>query len=162
MKILVLALCIVLFVLGWYSANVYSALPLEDVEIPYQVSGSERASPSDWISEEQISVYKDRIVIRVENASWARYADSNSMDPVLDKGANGLEIVPRSEDDLKVGDIVAYECDWVDGVVVHRIIELGQDNQGWYAITKGDNNHSKDPSRVRFSDIKYVLVGLIY
>jgi len=162
MRYLVIMLGIVLFMLGWYTAGVYSVVSTGNIEIPYQVSGSEKASPGDWVGENQILVYKDRIEIRVQNASWSRYADSNSMDPLLDKGTNGLELVPERAEDLEIGDIIAYTADWVDGTVIHRIVELGEDEKGWYAITRGDNNGYRDPQRVRFSDIKYVLIGLIY
>ena len=46
--------------------------------------------------------------------------------------------------------------------VIHRIAEISNDEQGWYAIVKGDNNEAPDPERVRFEQIKKVLVGVLY
>jgi len=68
----------------------------------------ERNSPQDRIKDWQIEVYQNRVVINIDDAQWAAFADTNSMDPVLDKGANAIQIVPKSEDDIKVGDIVSY------------------------------------------------------
>jgi hypothetical protein len=84
------------------------------------------------------------------------------MDPVLDASANGIEIIPESEADIHVGDIVSYQSSSVEGTVIHRVVELGNDEEGWYAIMKGDNNQFADPGKVRFDQIKRVLVAVIY
>ncbi len=122
----------------------------------------EKTSPYDRIREDQIHVYKDKIVIDISDASWASYTDTNSMDPILDFGANGLELIPESEDNLFVGDIVAYESKITSDLIVHRIIEIKYDDEGKYFVLKGDNNKTSDPEKVRFSQIKYVLIGIIY
>ena len=120
----------------------------------------ELMSPADRITQDQIHIYPDRIVIDIEGASWSKYADTNSMDPFLDIGANGLEIVPESEDDLFIGDIVAYETD--QGLIVHRIVDIEEINGKKYFTLKGDNNSSNDPEKVPFEAIKYVTIGIIY
>ena len=120
------------------------------------------ASPHDRISEDKIHVYEDKIVIDVQGASWATYADTNSMDPVLDKGVNGIEIKPQGEDDLHIGDIVAYEPDKFRGLVIHRIVNIQEDEEGKYFTLQGDNNQNTDPEKVRFNQIQWVLIGVIY
>ncbi|MFH1591854.1 MAG: hypothetical protein ABIB47_00600 [Candidatus Woesearchaeota archaeon] len=119
-------------------------------------------SPRDRVSEEQIRVYSDRIVIKIDGASWTRYANTNSMDPFLDEGANGIEIVPENEDEIYVGDVVAYESKYADGLTVHRVIDVREDEAGRYFVLKGDNLSQEDPENVRFSQIKYVLIGVVY
>ena len=52
------------------------------------------------------------------------------MDPLLDEEANGLEITPQNQEDLQVGDVIAYETNI--GIIVHRIIDINEDEQGWY------------------------------
>ena len=123
---------------------------------------SEKLSPKDRITEDQIHIYSDRIVIDIEEASWATYADTNSMDPLLDIGANGIEIIPKSENDLHIGDIAAYQSKSSQELIVHRIVEIKEDEQGKYFIFKGDNNKTEDIEKVRFNQIKYVLIGIIY
>ncbi|MBL7057072.1 hypothetical protein ISS09_02215 [Candidatus Woesearchaeota archaeon] len=122
----------------------------------------ERDSPSDWIQESQIEVYSDRIIIDLQNAEWASFVNTNSMDPVLDEHANAIEMVPESAADIQVGDIVSYESEYADGTIIHRVIYKGQDENGLYFIMKGDNNQASDPGKIRFSQIRRVLVAIIY
>ena len=121
---------------------------------------SERQSPSDLIKENQIHVYEDRIVLDIEGAVWSRFTDTNSMDPILDTGANAIEIVPKSAADIHVGDIASYDSEY--GTVIHRVVSTGFDADGWYAVFKGDNNAMPDPGKVRFDQIRRVVVALIY
>lgn len=151
-------LAILVFLSGWFSSAAYS----QNSESPFDVKPREIISPSDIIKENQIVVYDDRIVIYVNNPIWSKYSDTNSMDPVLDKGANGLQIIPDSADDIHIGDIITYEPDWSDKLIVHRVIYIGEDNEGWYAVTKGDNSDKTDPGKIRFNKIRYLLIGVIY
>lgn len=120
------------------------------------------SSPSNHIEESQIHVYKDRIVIDIDDAQWAKFTDTNSMDPVLDKEANSIELKPESPNDVSIGDIISYRSDYTDGLVVHRIIEKEEDEEGIYFTAKGDNNPSEDPGKIRFDQIEGVLVAVIY
>ncbi len=117
------------------------------------------SAPYDFIKEDQIIAYENKIVLEIENYSLSRYAPSKSMVPVLDSGANGIGIKPKSEDDLHVGDIITFKQG--DNLIVHRIVEKGLDEDGWFFITKGDNNNITD-GKIRFSQIDSVLVALIY
>ena len=106
-------------------------------------------------------VFDEYAIINVSGLSFAQYEDTNSMDPFLDSECNGLEIVPK-EEDLDVGDIVAYRSTKVDGLIVHRIVGTGFDqNNGEYYILKGDNNSRPDPEQVSFNQIEFLLVGVI-
>ena len=119
-------------------------------------------APSDWIKNINIEVYDDMIVIYIKNASISVYEDTGSMLPALDKGSNGIRIVPGSAEDIHIGDIVSYEAGWTDGLIVHRIVSTGLDSLGRYYILKGDNNIKNDPEKVRFEQIRYVTVAVIY
>lgn len=165
-KELILIIFIV-FLTGWLSSSIYAQYASGNAEKPLSLGfifggNMERISPFDHISEDSIHVYSDEIKLDIEDASWASYADTNSMDPVFDAGANGIEIKPESEEDVHVGDIISYRSNYVDGLVVHRVIDTGSDERGWYAVTKGDNNPSKDPEKVRFDMINGVLIAVIY
>ncbi len=161
MKILYLILLVIIFILGFYSSIVFSLFYKENAQIPY-ISTIEKISPYDHIKNNQIQLYKDKIVIKVDNPTLTSYADTNSMDPLLDDSANGLEIIPKNEDDVHIGDIVAYESTLVDGLIVHRVISVNNDEKGLYYTLKGDNSSSPDPEKVRFAQIKYLLIGIIY
>ncbi len=126
------------------------------------ITNPEQPSPYNWVSERDITVEKDKVTIDVSNAQWSRFTNTNSMDPVLDNGANAIQIVPKSEAEIHVGDIVSYKSEYLDGTVIHRVIETGYDKQGWYAIMKGDNNSREDPGKIRFNQIKRITIAVIY
>ena len=120
-------------------------------------------SPYDHIKENQIHINEGKVEIFLDDrqVSWARFAPTNSMDPVLDSTANSIEIVPRSPSDIHVGDIVAFTYE--NSLIVHRVIDIGSHSNGaWYAITKGDNVEKSDPGERSFEDIKFITVGVIY
>lgn len=155
-----------IFMLGWIAANVQSQQigTIENLwDYRFLSRGNfERHSPADRISQDQIQVYDDRVILDLKGATWATYADTNSMDPIFDSGANGIELPPKSEDDLKVGDVISFTNQNGNGLIVHRIIQIGEDEQGWFARTRGDNNITRDPFKVRFENVHGVLVGILY
>ncbi|MBS1266990.1 MAG: hypothetical protein MAG795_00960 [Candidatus Woesearchaeota archaeon] len=128
----------------------------------FKANLTDRPSPCDRVSEKQILVYKDRIIINYKDAEWATFTDTNSMDPVIDIGANALEYVPKDPKEICEGDIVSYKSKYAKGVLIHRVVETGFDNKGWYAILKGDNSPYKDPGKVRFDQLQRVVIGIIY
>lgn len=130
--------------------------------IPTTNQTNEKPSPKDRISQDQIKIYKDKVVLDIQNVLWAKIADTNSMDPIIDSNAHVLQIKPKSEQELQIGDIITYYHIKSGHNVIHRIIEISQDENGWYALTKGDNNKLPDSEKVRFAQIKKVLIGIIY
>lgn len=132
-----------------------------NLEKPFMFNmGEEKPSPSNWIKEHQIKVYDDKIIIEIENAEWAKFTNTNSMDPVIDVGANAIEIVPKSYKDIRNGDIISYE--FSQDIIIHRVVETGFDSNGWYARTKGDNLEQVDPYKIRFENIQRIVVAIIY
>ena len=121
-----------------------------------------RESPMDRVPEKAIAVYSNRVELDIKDAEWATFTDTHSMEPVLSKGANALEIRPKTENDIKVGDIVSYKSEYADGTIIHRIVYKGHDENGTYFIMKGDNLPTSDPGRVSFAQMQRVVVGIIY
>lgn len=161
-KIFIVILLILSFLLG-YSLNNFSNIFSSGKEIPY--SGfvvHDLISPHNFISEDKIFVLKDKIMIKIENASLASYTTTHSMDPIIDSGAHGLEIKPKSAEEIKLGDIVAYKSIYSKEPIVHRIIKISSDEKGVYYTLKGDNNKYNDLEKVRFNQIEYVLIGILY
>ena len=133
------------------------------VEIPIAViSGEEQLSPPDHIKEEDIHVYDNRVVIDIINPYWAGFTDTNSMDPIIDEYANSIQIIPKNLDEVHLGDIISYESEFADGVIIHRVVFVGEDENGIYYYLKGDNNVMRDPGRVRFDQLRRITVGIIY
>ena len=138
--------------LGYTSVGYGADMPMQ---------GPERFSPADRINWEQIVI--ERNGVRIGGMTGVRLvslADTNSMDPTLDAEATAIEIVPASAEDLHVGDIISYQSG--SDVIIHRIVETGSDANGWYAVAKGDNNAVPDPAKVRFEQVKGVVVGIVY
>jgi hypothetical protein len=153
---------IVIFLMGWFSSEVYSFFHNWNKEQPFSLSSNEVKSPGDWVKESQVRMRNQSVTIMVPNATWATFTDTNSMDPVIDSTSHAIKVMPKNESDIKIGDIVSYQPDDLEGIVIHRIVEKGIDEQGTFFITKGDNNKSPDPSKVRFSQITGVVVAIVY
>ncbi|MBT7102307.1 hypothetical protein HN935_02230 [archaeon] len=153
--------CALLFSLFSYFGVALAGVPIEMGKVPFgtgMVSYGVSA-PSDWVSEDDIVVFDDMVVLRIANATLSNYANSGSMLPFLDEGANGIRVVPESVDDVNVGDIVSYVFDGI--MIVHRVVEKGVDDEGVYFVMQGDNNLVSD-GKVRFEDVRYVTVGILY
>ena len=149
---------IVLLILILLSVAVFS---FSNKQIPFSIlGGQELSSPSDWVKEEQIKVFKDKVILEIPGATWARFTDTNSMDPFIDETSNAIELKPQNPAEINVGDVISYQTSY--GVLIHRVIEKGEDEQGYYYLVKGDNNTVRDPFKVRFDDVKGVVVAVIY
>ena len=156
-KILNALILVFIFTLGALLSNLF----INNTYIPFSNNAEEVSSPGNWIAENNIHVYKDKILINIEETRLTKFADTNSMDPVIDKGANAIEITPKNPDDIQIGDIISFEINDGD-IYVHRVIKKGYDKDGVYFITKGDNNNSADPYKIRFYQIVGILIGILY
>lgn len=125
-----------------------------------QLTGaSSPIAPSDSIPTSAIEVFDDRIVLLIEGASISSYAPTGSMRPFFDAGANGIRVVPTSPEEIAVGDIISFTRG--SDLIVHRVVTKGVDADGAYFITRGDNNTIND-ELIRFDDIAYKTIGILY
>jgi len=84
---------------------------------------------------------------------------SDSMKPTLERG-DLLVIQARPEESIILGDIIVF---WMmshpDSPVVHRIVEIIEDqNGGRRFVTRGDNNPSVDRGERTIEDVLGVVV----
>lgn len=165
------AFAIVIFLAGWLASSAImigdtDPVPrtegTDDIFFVFDTEPVDRISPHDWVNESQIHVSNAGVIIDIEDAEWAKFTDTNSMDPIIDQGANAIQIVPSSPEMIHVGDIISYVTELREGVIIHRVIEIGEDDEGWFAITKGDNLRQQDPLKVRFDQIRRILIAIIY
>ena len=126
-----------------------------------KLTGEERPSPADRIEDSDVNTFSNSVRIDIKNAKLREFIDSNSMDPLIDKGTTTIEIKPKNADEIKVGDIIAYYVEGYDYAFVHRVVEIGEDEEGIYFVTKGDNYYKED-SKVRFSQVEGIVVGILY
>jgi hypothetical protein len=153
---------VLVFLLGFIScAFLFYGFSYSGVEVPFGTGfvSFNVDAPNDWTSRDDIIVFDDMVVLRVENATLSSYLDTGSMKPVLDEGANGIRIVPKGAEEIDVGDIVSYRFDGM--LIVHRVVEKGFDDTGIYFIMKGDNSLAND-GKVRFEQVEYVTIGVIW
>lgn len=154
-----------IFFIGFISCMLLFSALSAGLEQPLSFSGLNLLlnynirAPGNWIEKNQINVYDDFIVLHIKGASISSYADSGSMRPVLDSTSNGIRIKPQSQDQINIGDIVTFKQGL--NLIVHRVVDKGTDQEGTYFITKGDFNNTDD-GKIRFKDIKYVTVGVIW
>jgi hypothetical protein len=176
---------VLVFLMGWASASIFAYMNGSDYEVQQPIERNnggggvitastgvvfeeepnttkEKPSPKERVFQKDIFVFEDEVVIKIDNPQWAIFTDSNSMDPLIDSESKAIEIVPGDYSELQVGDIVAYESRIKKATVIHRIVFIGRDQNGWYALMKGDNNEHNDPERVRFDQVKRVVVAIIY
>jgi len=119
-----------------------------------------RTAPHSRLELTDVSFGESAVVIRASEAIPGLVGPTGSMRPILDDGVIVLELPVSSVDALYPGDIIIYDLDGTR--VIHRIIGLGWDEVGWYAIAKGDSNPVADPEKVRFSQVRGVVGGIIY
>lgn len=94
-----------------------------------------------------------------ENILITTVTNTGSMKPTLTYGmAVYLEPV-KDVSILKAGDIIYYKYRELN--ILHRIVEIGSDECGWFCQTKGDNSSIVDNNKVRESDVLYLYRGSI-
>ena len=126
-------------------------------------SGVEQPSPGNWVKREQIEYDAGlkRLCIDLEpNIRIFDIADTNSMDGLLDIGHNVIATDNFDFSKLIVGDIVVYQI--YTTLIVHRIVEIKEDNAGRVYRCKGDNNATIDPYYIRDVNIRFLVLAVIY
>ncbi len=153
-----------IFLLGILFASLVNSHYYSKFENPMSLNSlfldfSSAKTPSNFLNKEDIELYDDKIIINIKNASISKYASTGSMEPLLDENSNGIRIIPESEQDISIGDIITFEKN--KDLIVHRVIDIGSDEKGTYFITKGDNNSSSD-GKIRFENIRYLTIGILW
>lgn len=127
-------------------------------------SGLERISPNDWVKRDQISYDARSNLLTITqlppNVKIFSIADTNSMDGLLDIGHNVIATDDFNKSRLAEGDIVIYQV--YTAKVVHRIVEIKEDQGGRIYRCRGDNNIDIDPYYLRDLHLKYLVLGVIY
>lgn len=131
----------------------------ENLPFSKGIVSAEESKLSDFVSENDILVYDNYIILKISGATISSYAPTGSMSPLLNSKANGIRIIPENPELINLGTIVSFEQD--DKLIVHRVVEKGEDDEGTYYIVKGDNNSTTD-GKIRFEDIKYVTIGVLW
>lgn len=137
--------------------------PSITLEKAFAIRPTEQLSPSDAISLEQIQVKGNSVTLTdISRPILAQLTNTNSMDPTFDSEAILLETPVVDVTQIQPGDIVSYVTPLSSGVIVHRVVEIGEDDKGWYARFKGDNLNTEDPQVVRANQIQRKVLAIFY
>lgn len=80
---------------------------------------------------------------------------SNSMEPEIAKGDAIIMEKLKDKNELKKGKIIAYKNDGM--IIVHRLVDIKEENGKVLYITKGDANNDVDNIDLKYSDIVGVV-----
>lgn len=95
----------------------------------------------------EIASYIVIIIVGIIIAQHMNVVVSGSMEPVLYRG--DIVIIDSNPSTVEVGDIIVYQATWFPQPVIHRVINIGQDQNGTTVmVTKGDNNPVPDQALV--------------
>ena len=87
---------------------------------------------------------------------------SDSMEPTIPKGHMIVGRVPKTPEEIQVGDIITYEYTTREGsitLITHRVIDIRTDENGVLYTTRGDNAAGVDSVRPRYGDVVGVFNG---
>ena len=118
------------------------------------------AGPLSRIDRDMIHITDSQTCID-GNFSIMSFTPSGSMRPTIDYGHNAL-ILESKYYNIGVGDIISFNVDDLPIPIMHRVVKVSYDNDGWYVRTKGDNNVFKDTYLIRGDDINGVATMIIY
>ena len=143
--------------------DIYSFFNKQETITPFNIyDNNYNFAPSDKINRSQMSIINNTLMIKnLPNETWiSSIAGTGSMRPTMHKDHHTIQTNPRSPDNIKVGDIITYRKN--ESLVIHRVIGVGIDDEGWYAILKGDGNEVEDKLKVRFGMVESKTIMLIY
>ncbi len=128
---------------------------------------AEQPSPQDFIKRHQIFWNEDEGSVTIHGIKGRvripEIADTNSMDGLMDYGHNVLLVEEFDRNKLIVGDIVVFRPTmYRTNSIIHRISKIGEDEDGRWYFTRGDNNAIRDPYRLRNQHIGWLCIGIIY
>lgn len=87
--------------------------------------------------------------------------DTNSMDGLLDIGLWPYMTKDFTIDDLTTGDVIIYTKGGNEQIM-HQIVFIGEDKEGWFCICRGLNNFFPDAWAIRFPQIISRLAMIVY
>lgn len=118
-------------------------------------------APYSIISREQIIVYNDYTIINESDLDYFTVKDTNSMLPFIDNGNYVLAKKIELQSDIHIGDIITYNSKR-GSYVMHRVVNISEDDKGIFYTLRGDNNKIVDDEKVRFDQTVYRIAAVIY
>ena len=155
---------VVVFIIGLAAAIALGAL-LGPAFNSWQLSG---CKPLGHLNISEVFVAGDSSIVTLRTGAlqrqivYSNVQDTHSMQPVIGGNSTVIRFVPEGSSDIKLCDMVEFGTAEKAPWALHRIVEIGQDEEGTYYVTKGDNNNLVADRKVRFKDIHYVVLAVVY
>ncbi|MDR3223894.1 MAG: signal peptidase I [Methanobrevibacter sp.] len=120
------------------------------------------------IEKREIIIYVIIIIVGLIAAEHLNVVISGSMEPLMYRGdivgiekVNFLGFHEFDPEDVKIGDVVVYNGEWFPGPIIHRVINITEENGTKLFTIKGDNNPVHDPLPVRPDEIvaRVITIG---
>jgi len=157
---------LVVFTIGFVAHALVDTILTDDTQhfpLSFPITDNDKDSPHYLVNDGHIHVFSNKFIVDgFDDLQWASLACTKSMDPVFDCEANVIEVIPKSPDDIELGDIISYKSKYASGTIIHRVVDKGVDEDGVFFILKGDNNKNADPGKVRFKQVERQVVAVIY
>jgi len=67
-----------------------------------------------------------------------------------------IVLVGKDPQEIRIGDIIVFSSIIRSDPIIHRIIKISQDEQGYYFQTKGDNNAASMPFESHITEDKVI------
>ena len=134
-----------------------------NIDITGQLGQTSRHNMSDIILMDGSVCFKINTPVLIK-----QFAGTHSMKPMLDKDNLIIDRVPQNETEIIVGDVITFKVNTTEkggyrfDTLTHRVIEIGYDKVGWYAVTKGDNLLNVDPFKIRFDQVEGLVTAILY
>ena len=116
-----------------------------------------RECPTYRLQEGQVTTANDTLTVTgLGKFDLINVEGTGSMLPSI---GVGVKVIVQVYDGrpLYCGDIIVFPFGGM--YVLHRIVFIGEDSDGWYCRTKGDNNEEIDGWKTRKSQIKWLYRG---
>ena len=107
---------------------------------------------------DSIKVYPDEVRIEYPGLTYAK-VNSDSMAPLLTHDSVVFEKHPESAAEIHVGDVISFYEPFADGVVLHMVVEIVEQDGKTFYRTQGTANEEVDDWLVPFENVKGIMVG---
>ena len=148
-------------VVAFGSYSVGAASPLITTVTTVLIEHTPQVAPPVTLKEGNFGYTGGWLALNIPGVQMVR-GQGYSMSPMIADGGLFATVPIIRTDEIKVGTVITYQSDLSGLLVAHQVIELGEDNQGWYAWTKGTGNFNRDLVKVRFASVKGRLVAIFY
>jgi signal peptidase len=119
----------------------------------------EKEGPLGWIITSLLSVAIIWFTVGVFPI-YPSVIATGSMEPMIKPGDVILvKKVDRNDVKVSINDVIQFDRDNI--LISHRIIEIGEDEEGTYYTTKGDNNSTADSRKVKPQEVRGKIILVV-